>query len=117
MQAHYTKKLFFFFIFCGNRSVSLQVEDEQATTVVSEPKTPYQYFSQYYGDQFWEECAFRTNLYSVQERSGRSVKTDTEELKVFYWDTHPNGNSKATPGADLLVAHAQHGYHFKGDAT
>lgn len=81
MQACCIKILFIFS--WGNRFDSPKFDDEQPPAVVSEPKTPYEYFLQYYGETFWEECAYQTNLYSVQERSGRSVKTDAQEMKVF----------------------------------
>lgn len=44
--------------------------------------TPLMYFLKYFPEQFWEECAFQTNLYPVQVR-GKSVQTNAKELKIF----------------------------------
>ncbi|KAG0421278.1 hypothetical protein HPB47_002826 [Ixodes persulcatus] len=43
--------------------------------------SPHQYFMKYFPADFWEECATQTNLYSIQKRNHRSVKTNIVEVK------------------------------------
>lgn len=44
--------------------------------------TPLTYFPKYFPEEFWDDRAFHTNLYSVQVR-GKSVQTDAKEMKIF----------------------------------
>lgn len=57
-------------------------EDEVLSQECENTETPLKYFLKYFPEEFWEECAFQTNLYSVQVR-GKSVQTDAKELKIF----------------------------------
>ncbi|KAH9382523.1 hypothetical protein HPB48_013124 [Haemaphysalis longicornis] len=61
---------------------ALTIEDEVLSQECENPDTPLKYFLKYFPEEFWEECAFQTNLYSVQVR-GKSVQTDAKELKIF----------------------------------
>ncbi|XP_042904032.1 piggyBac transposable element-derived protein 3 [Parasteatoda tepidariorum] len=45
-------------------------------------RTPLQYFRQYFQDEFFKDAADFTNQYSIT-KSGKSLKTDARELKVF----------------------------------
>lgn len=43
--------------------------------------SPFAYFAKYFPEPFWKLCAEQTNLYSVQMRDHRSVRTSPAEMK------------------------------------
>ncbi|KAM7313452.1 piggyBac transposable element-derived protein 2-like [Ixodes scapularis] len=45
------------------------------------PSSAFNYFKKYFPESFWKLCADQTNLYSVQVRAHRSVKTTSLELQ------------------------------------
>lgn len=45
------------------------------------PLSPFAYFTKYFPETFWKLCAEETNLYSVQTRAHRSVRTSASEMK------------------------------------
>lgn len=53
----------------------------QADVGFRELLSPHQYFAKYFPMDFWRELAEQTNLYSVQKRNHRSVRTDVVEVR------------------------------------
>lgn len=45
------------------------------------PMSSFAYFAKYFPEPFWKLCAEQTNLYSVQMRDHRSVRTSPAEMK------------------------------------
>lgn len=78
---HSNPLLIFAFRFPG---VTFEEEEDEVSSSQTrqEPDTPVKYFFKYFPEDFWEELAFQTNLYSVQER-GSSIQTNSKELKMF----------------------------------
>ncbi|XP_040070249.3 uncharacterized protein LOC120843088 [Ixodes scapularis] len=64
--------------------ITIREEEEiPSSQARQEPDTPLKYFLRYFQEDFWEELAYQTNLYSVQEKGGRLIQTDSRELKMF----------------------------------
>ncbi|GBN88503.1 hypothetical protein AVEN_193968-1 [Araneus ventricosus] len=55
------------------------MEDDGEFNEVNE-KEPSDLFFEYFNLEFWEELSIQTNLYSVQQRAHKSVKTTAHEL-------------------------------------
>lgn len=90
------RRLYFSF-----RFPALTIEDEVLSQECENPDTPLEYFLKYFPEEFWEECAFQTNLYSVQREVCSNGRQRTEDFCGY---PHYHGDSQASEGQTLLVA-------------
>lgn len=61
---------------------SITLDDLESSNIITELKSPLQYFSEYFDGTVFEKMSYYTNLYAIQKGLTRFKPTDTNEMKV-----------------------------------